>query len=42
MRGECELIPTLSACTALSLKQAPTEQSKQSMSASKQSIMKAK
>ena len=35
---QCGLTPTPSACTALSLEQAPTGQSKQSMSASKQAI----
>ena len=35
---QCGLIPTPSVCMALSLEQAPTGQSKQSMSASRQSI----
>ena len=35
---QCGLTPTPSVCTALSLEQAPTGQSKQSMSASRQSI----
>ena len=33
---QCGLLPTLSACTALSLEQAPTGQPKHSMSASRQ------